>query len=274
MSVKFNSKRYCSNNIKRIVLLILCLINHLGYSQSLDSSIIVDSLLSDRLNEKKTFFIYLPKRFEPSKTYPVVYCTDGQSMVQEGYTNLLDSLIALQIIRPIVVVGAFANEEKVDGNISVRQIEYIKHFNKSKTDIARFQNHQYFFLNELPELIIKRYQVKTDTNNLTFFGTSNGAGFGLTLFLENKTSFKHFICLSPLGNMPVKKIKHLHLPSLYVSYGIKEPTPLVAKYEKTVQALLKKDHTFSSNKFDGGHEHAFWKVEFTRTLSLLFGSLN
>ncbi len=256
--------------MKSIITLVLFIITSCGFSQSQNSILIVDSLDSKFLNETRKYFIYIPKEFDSKKSYPIIYCTDGQKIVDENYANLFDSLIDSESIKPTVFIGAFSNNERLEGSISKRQIEYIKGFSKSKDDKLRFENHKLFFINELPEYIFKKHGIKNRTNEDCFFGVSNGGGFGITLFLEKESPFEKFICLSPLGNTPPKtnKSKNEKQPYLYIGFGDKEPVPIVAEFERQIILLKKKKYELESNKYQGGHNDQSWKMELTRALTI------
>jgi enterochelin esterase-like enzyme len=254
--------------LNNILSLIFCAFTLAGFSQN-NSTITIDSLASNCLNETRKFFIYQPKDFDPKQAYPIIYCTDGQKMIEHNYAALFDSLIQVDVIAPTIVIGAYSSEKNQVSHYSDRQREYIKNYTELETDKQRYLCHETFFVNELPNYVGEKYNVITDTTKKSFFGVSNGGGFGLTLYLENNYHFTHFICLSPLGNIPIKKnkAKSVELPSLYIGFGDNEPAPLVTSYEKQVQLLIKKKYKFSYNQYHGGHNDVAWKKELVKALN-------
>jgi enterochelin esterase-like enzyme len=253
----------------RIALFTLILFkSFVGHTQS---TFIIDSLQSTHLSEYRSFFVYKPANFDNNKDYPVLYCTDGQKMVEHDYKMIFDSLISSGIIEPIVVIGAYSNEKECGINLTLRQVEYTDTQCEGKADEKRYESHKSFFLQELPKHILNKYGVKEDSSKTMFFGVSNGAGFGMTLFLTGEKKFKNYICLSTLRNVPVKKnvYKNKKQPFLYVSYGSQEFFMLVDEYENLVHKLTRKKFKFTPHKYDGGHLDKDWKPELVKALKAI-----
>lgn len=91
-----------------LLVLLLCVIR--GYGQG---RVIDDSLYSDALGEIRLVDVYLPEGYDEDSTrYSVIYFLHGGHSNQNGYPfliGILDSLIANEIIQPVIVV-------KPDGN--------------------------------------------------------------------------------------------------------------------------------------------------------------
>jgi enterochelin esterase-like enzyme len=257
---------------KNLLLLIFTLVLNLGQAQTNDltSKIILDSINSKHLNEYRKYCLYLPENFESFNNYPVVFATDGQMIIEDNYRLILDSLISNKIIEPIILIGIHSNETLVTKGVSFRQYEYIKGFNKKKSS-KRYNNHNSFFVQEIRDSIKIKYKIEHNAINTTFYGCSNGGGYGISLFLQNNKSFNNYICCSPLGNIKVSKRKKDNTLKLYSSYGKKELFFLVDAYEKLVSDLTRKKYDFENIIFNGGHDRGAWKIEFTKGLIKING---
>lgn len=117
---------------------------------------------------------------------------------------------------------------------------------------------------------MNRYNIQEDSSKLSFYGVSNGGGFGMTLFFEGENRFKNFICSSPLGAVKTNREKSMHYPNLYISYGTEELFILVDKYKDLINHLKENEFVFHSNSYNGGHNDFEWVREFSSTLIELY----
>lgn len=254
---------------RTLTLLVFTLILLIGQAQTnkLASSLILDSINSVHLNEYRKYCLYLPEDFDNNSNYPVIFAADGQMIIEENYKSVLDSLISNKIIKPIIMIGIYSNETFVSQGVSFRQYEYVKNFSiDNVSSQIRYDNHQTFFTKEIRDSIKEKYKLEFHKTNTTFYGCSNGAGFGVTMFLQSNKSFNKYICFSPLGNIKVTKQKKENTSQLYCSYGKNELFILVDKYEKLISDLSKKKYDFENIIFNGGHERSIWKLEFIKLL--------
>ena len=118
--------------------------------------------------------------------------------------------------------------------------------------------------------ICRKYEINVDSKNATFYGCSNGGGYGVTLFFQNNDSFKQYICFSPLGNIKVPKRKLDNNLKLYIAYGEQENFILTDKYQILIKGLNKNIYNFENTIYNGGHERKAWKNQFTLSVSELF----
>lgn len=263
-------------NIKNLTLkfslfLILKLLVLTGFSQKSDSQMIIDSLYSSYLNESRAYCLYLPPDFDNQKKYPIIYCADGQVIVEVNYKPLLDSLISANVINPIILIGLYSSERPAPGvNITYRYIEYVKHKGKSNQQI--FENHLRFFIDEAPKYILNKYNIQEDNSNATFYGCSNGGGFGMTLFLHGGHQYQNFLCYSPLGSAKVLKKQKKDYPNLYISYGTEEFFVAMEEFSNLTLQLKQKGYDFLSEPYIGGHDRFEWKKEFCRTISKIYST--
>lgn len=231
---------------------------------------ITDSLFSNSLHESRNICVYLPESFNSQKQYPIIYCTDGQIIIEDDYKSKLDSLISSGIIEPIVLIGIYSNEKELGKNTTFRQIEYFKDFQKDSISEQRFKNHLQFFRTEAPEYILDKYSIKKDTTKSALYGFSNGGGFGMTLFFEGGSQYKNYICFSPLGLTTKPLVKGKVYPNLYISYGTEELFIMVDSYKELIKYLKKNKFVFTSTPYPGGHDENEWKREFGVILGKIY----
>lgn len=179
------------------------------------SRMITETIYSEALGEERTCCVYLPENFDPDQTYPVVFATDGQVLLDGGYDTLLDELIEKGTIPPVVLIGAYSNENTVSDGMELRYYEYIDSddaTSRSDADAAggasadpriagRFHHHLSYFTSELRDSIFTEYAIRPDTRKILFYGCSNGGDYGLTLYTTQPGElFTDYICLSPVGH--------------------------------------------------------------------------
>jgi len=270
-------KMYTSKLINTAILLII-LISFMSCSTtklpSDDSSkIIQKTIYSKNLDEDRELTLYLPKDYKTSEDLPVVYCTDGQLIVR-SYKTELDSLIENNIIPKMIMVGVHSNERQVDNeDFQYRNYEYIQSWSDNDDTILNklFDKHLSFFSQEIIEYVENNYNVSSKSSDRVFYGTSNGAGFGVSLSASNPSLFDNYICLSMAGGY-YENVNWLEdkYPYFYLAYGTKEPFPLVMAIDEFHTFLESNKYKHVFYKFDGGHDRIKWKEEFSKTITLIF----
>jgi enterochelin esterase-like enzyme len=234
-----------------------------------ESKIEVDTIFSENLNENRLLSIYLPKAYVKTKIYSVVYAADGQIVVQ-AYKKMLDSLIDNKTIPEFILIGAHSNEKKIPGVIfEYRNYEYIKGFASSEDTLLakRYVNHYEFFTQEVIKYAESKYSVSTHCEDRIFYGTSNGGGLGVSIGAENSDLFKHYICFSIAGGYYEDvNWTETNYPSFYLSYGDKEPEPLIMGAKAFEEFLTENNYDHESSIFDGGHDRKMWRKEFFRVI--------
>ncbi len=166
--------------MNKIFFLLIILLNIISCNTpkskiQLVSKYYTDSIYSKSLNEYRKHNIYLPKDFNLSKNYPIIYATDGSSIPNnQKYKVLLDSLIDNRIIMPILFVESHSNNKIADSTSSTygdgrkiklgyRNFEYVNSDENTKEvkHIAfRFKNHMNYFKNEFIPHIEKQLNQK------------------------------------------------------------------------------------------------------------------
>lgn len=149
------------------------------------------SIQSHALNETRRVNVHLPKDYEASTRYPVLYMPDGG--IDEDFphvVNTVDSLIALGEIRPVIVVGVPNTERRRDltGPTRVHSDSAIApHVGGS----AAFRQ---FFRDELIPEIDKRYRTTPERG---IIGESLAGLFVVETFLREPKLFAHYIAFDP-----------------------------------------------------------------------------
>ncbi len=248
--------------------------NKAHYDQPLrQSELKVDTILSSSLNEHRFITVYLPKGYTKKKQYSVIYCTDGQEIV-DFYKNDLDSIISHDIIPECILVGVHSNEKAINNTqFSYRQCEYIQKWSKkwASSDSLlkhRFDDHFDFFTKELISYVENKYSVSNKREYRFFYGVSNGAGFGITLGTKRPDLFSVFLCYSQGGGeYEGIKWEDPNIPFYYLSYGNEEPLPFIMVNQEFDKFLTKYNYPHSLYVYEGGHDRNKWKEVFLNTLS-------
>lgn len=258
-------------SILAISLFSLSIITTCAQTDSIPSFLKIDSINSIYLQEYRKVITYFPENYSPEMQYPIIYATDGQLILESDYKSLLDSLISKKKIPPLILIGAYSNENEVGQNLTLRNYEYVKNSRNEGKYGDLYDKHLNFFLFELNQYLENNLKVRRDTIQSIFYGCSNGGGFGISLFIDYRNRFNSFMCFSPLGISyeGLKRDKN-EKTNLIISYGDKENFILINAFEELDQKLKKKkiQHTYYSYK--GGHDRALWKKEFGLNLVKLF----
>jgi hypothetical protein len=148
---------------------------------------------SRAVGESRPVNVYIPPGYEssPRTAYPVLYMPDGG--LEEDFphiVNTIDSLIALHLIRPVIVVGIPNTQRRRDltGPTSVASDSAIA---PRVGGSAAFRD---FIRDELMPEIQRRYRTTGETS---IVGESLAGLFILETFLLEPTLFRRYIAMSP-----------------------------------------------------------------------------
>lgn len=229
-----------------------------------------DSIYSQSLKEYRKYFIYIPKELTGKTDYDIIFATDGQE-IQEKYPQILDSLITSKTVAATVLIGVYSNETPNGHNSTFRHVEYVNNDNK------RYEDHMEFFLNELPSAIFNKYNLNAKKiNKKIFYGFSNGAAFGIDVYLKKKKNFDDYICFSPLGT----KIKNIQISqpaptaNLFIEYGSEEIFIAIDEYKNLISKLKQNKINVKDTVYKGGHDRKIWINLFFELLTKLSQSKN
>ncbi len=257
------------------------------------SQYFTDSIYSENLKEYRLFNVYLPKNYDSDLRYPVIFKTDGGKIenAHSSYSLLLDSLIDNNRIKPIVLIeehcnqkiAEYAQQGKSDSvAIQYRNYEYVKSNSDHSSDSIlskTFDNHLHFFIDEFIPTTTTKYHLSNEKSMRHFYGTSNGAGFGVFLFNTNPDIIGTYICYSTLGSNTISFDRNTKLlqwakktayPTLYLKYGSLEPEFFKTESEAIVRKCKKTKIDYHLSIYDGGHDQNKWLKEFEKQLIQLF----
>ncbi|MFD1064339.1 alpha/beta hydrolase [Winogradskyella litorisediminis] len=249
-----------------------------------ESQFFTDSIYSENLSEYRKHNVYLPQNFDKNLKYPIIYETDGGIISDSNsYKIALDSLIANEIIKPVIIVESHSNTKIADStimkagdgspvNLMFRNFEYVNDYSdltKNPLLANRYQNHMHYFKDELINKIEDKYNQKLKKADRYFYGYSNGAGFGLSLLNSYPEVIGTYLCFSTFGgNAQSKKWnKTANYPDLYLKYGSKEPFFLEDEAEFLKEKFNEFNQFIDVERFEGGHDNKIWKKEYVKTLA-------
>ena len=260
--------------MKNLIHLIIFVAPYVFSQQNTPSIVKVDSIFSKSLNEYRKFTIFLPPNYNPQKTYPVFYTSDGQTLTQQLYFRPIDSLIQLGKVRPFVMVCAHSKEKIVANDfLEYRNYEYLKSFSITKKvdNHDLFSDHLTFFTNELIGFVEQKYAVSREQKGRYFYGSSNGAALGVSLSLERPMLFGNYVLMSVISGCPaveeyLKSTNATKFQFNYYHYYGNEETDCIEenlcleKIKNAKQILLK------SKMYQGGHKRDKWGENFINYL--------
>jgi len=148
---------------------------------------------SRAVGESRTINVYTPPTYETSTgaAYPVLYMPDGG--LEEDFphiVNTLDSLIALGVIRPVIVVGIENTQRRRDltGPTTVGADSAIAQ------RVGGSEPFRQFIRDELIPEVRRRYRCTEETS---IVGESLAGLFVVETFLLEPGLFRRYIALSP-----------------------------------------------------------------------------
>ncbi|WP_127844576.1 alpha/beta hydrolase [Psychroflexus aestuariivivens] len=262
--------------------IVSCQSNESG--SNLESKMFTDSIYSKHLDEYRKHNVYLPKDFDKTVKYPILYRTDGSTKIENSfYKRTLDSLIENKIIKPLILISSHSNSKIADstsvkrGNedkvyLQYRNFEYINdHASTSEDSLLRdrFKNHMLYFKNELIPKAENEFNQKLNKEDRYFYGFSNGAGFGMSLLNAHPNTIGTYLCFSTFGgDIKTNAWKEgVEYPKVYLEYGSKEPSFLKKDAAFLRSKFEELDLELKINEFEGGHDYKMWQKKFTEIIS-------
>ena len=237
-----------------------------------------DSIYSNYLEEFRKHNVYLPVNFDFEKNYPIIYATDGVTEIDSSDIKLLlDSLINNKIIQPTIFIASHYNDKIADSSYTTsdgkpmykvyRNFEYVEtQYSEGYSDpiLANvFENHMLYFKNELIPKVEEKLKIKISSNSRIFYGTSNGAAFGINFLNKNPKTIGTFICFSALGSnvYDLNWDPKINYPKLYIEYGSEEIFLIKDEATETVKHYEESNSFYEIKEFKGGHDHEIWVHE-------------
>ena len=221
---------------------------------------------SQALGGKRKVRVYLPPGYDRTKSYPVIYGTDGN----DGAT-VLEPLITAGKVPPLIVVAAFSGDYQGDRSAGydpkkdLRLMEYL-----TGEDAERYAKHETFFCTELPAWAEREFGASPHRKDRAVFGCSNGARFAVDMGVKHPDLFGHVFAFSVAGHRsfqlpePAAGLPHFHLAA-----GTWETFHTTTK---NVAEELQKHHvsvTFVTRV--AGHDPTMWEDELAAAAVRAFG---
>ena len=232
-----------------------------------------DTLFSKSFGENRLLTIYLPKGYKTKHTYPVIYMTDGQVLV-ESYVRSIDSLIDKEIIPEIVLIGVHSDETLIPSmGLEYRNFEYIKNLYGGKDALnLRFDKHFQFFTSEVFEYVEKNFSVSSKKEDRTFYGISNGSDFGVTVAQDKPDLIANYIlCSIVSGSKEAFSWTKDNCPRFFLATGDQEDEMVQDEAKRLGAYLAKISVPFQLEFYHGGHERKKWEKQFIATLPKVYG---
>lgn len=128
--------------------------------------------------------VFLPPQYGHNKkqSYPTIYFNDGQDMLALGMFDTLNRLYTEGLLRPIIIVAMYCNENRINEYGTARQADYKNRGNKAR----QYTN---FVLHEVMPYIRDEYKCLNDPENTAFAGFSLGALSALDIAWDNPMLF-------------------------------------------------------------------------------------
>lgn len=125
-------------------------------------------LSSIHLGRKVNVTLILPPNYAFSfRHYPVLYLNDGQDLPSLRMEDTLRDLFSGQLLRPFIVVGIHANQQRIQEYGTANQADYAGRGNKAK-------HFTHFVIDELKPYIERHYRAKTQPQDNFYAGFSLG----------------------------------------------------------------------------------------------------
>ncbi|MFZ2959308.1 MAG: alpha/beta hydrolase-fold protein [Candidatus Ozemobacteraceae bacterium] len=152
------------------------------------------------LKNERTIVVYLPPEYKKnsSEAFPVLYMHDGQNIfdTNNGSSGLywqadetVEKLVRQKKILPLIIVGIYCNENRVD--------EFLPIFEKTRNKGGNAQRYAEFVVNEVKPFIDKEYRTKPERENSGICGSSFGGLVSLYICLKFPQVFSKCVAMSP-----------------------------------------------------------------------------
>lgn len=149
---------------------------------------IVDSLYSEGLNEQRDIWIHVPKSYDDTKKYPVIYVLDATKNFYLT-VGLLKQLTPWQIPESIIV--GIKNTDRTRDFTPTNVPFQRGRQSKTSGGASKFVK---FITEEIKPYITSSYATE---NNSTIIGHSTGGLFVLYAYLNHETVFDNYIAIDP-----------------------------------------------------------------------------
>lgn len=227
-------------------------------------------IYSTHLAEERTIKVYLPPFYEPSKTYPVLYCHDGNEFFTHGrIATQANELIAQGRLNPLFIVGITVNMKHRDDDYGA--------------DGDRNGEYRQFVVQECLPFVEETYSI--DPNLRFMAGISLGAVASLLLHIHYPEVFSRLLMFSGAFYESVQRrvqaVPKLSTLDAYMLVGRQETavqTPHGSydfySYNQIMRDMLRLRHAkLAYHEADGTHIWGFWQKQIPQAMAWLQGHL-
>lgn len=224
-------------------------------------------IASQELDDRYTFWVNLPPRYDPQKKYPVAYFNDGDGYLHYAeLPRIADYLIENRMVKPFIAVLIKPND---------RRQEY-----------ARSNHYVRFLVNELVPWVDASYATINQPSARAIIGASFGALaaahtarrrpqlFGLVGGQSGNYGFDRDALIRDYGQAPNLGIRfHLSVGDYETDiHGDgRAESDLVAAQRRFADLLRRKGYVLSCAEHPEGHQWGFWRAHIGEMLKFFWG---
>jgi enterochelin esterase-like enzyme len=194
--------------------------------------------------------VYMP----PDPPEAVVFAGDGQGISRWG------GVLEAADVPPTMIVGVHGLADEM-----ARLNEYSPVF-----DAERFNDHERFFVGDVPRWVRSRFGVALPAKRTAIFGASAGGELALALGLGHPDMYGAVLCGSPgAGYRPGGELPS-PIPRTYLVAGTQEPF-FLDNATRWAGALRNAGAEVVMRERIGSHGDALWRAEFPLMVAWAFG---
>ncbi len=249
---------------------------------------------SSHLGNSRTIAVYLPPGYGSSrKRYPVLYMHDGQNIfdastsfigVEWGVDEACEKLIAGGSIEPLIVVGVYNNDRRVDEYTPVGST------NENRRGGGQGDLYGRFLVEEVKPFIDATYRTRPGRATTSIMGSSLGGLISLHLAWTRPDVFSSAGVVSPAlwwGDSEIlKRIEHAPAPApkprLWIDMGTREGDSLET-FKDSVREVTDLSRVLRSKGWREGrnlvtfihegadHSERAWNARIETILKYLYG---
>ncbi len=212
--------------------------------------------------------IYLPPGYDKSNSYPVAYFHDGQNLFDTATAYLaewrldeiMDSLIALDKIEPVVIVGIYNSPQRAEEYTPYNDEGLMEMMGMETWNGALHIMFEDFIVYDVFKYVEENYNVSSSREDRAIFGSSLGGLNALWLGMDNADKISFIGALSPSvwvrrGAVVIDIKTYDSLPNVktWIDQGSKEWNPICIEL---TSVLMDKGLTYGEDLWYYEHNNA------------------
>ncbi len=219
------------------------------------------TISSKKMGYAIDYSVVLPNQYDSSKTYPVVYMTDGPTVENKSKFLNVASDFQLKNQKPFIIV-LVSPEHPETGR------------NRRNTELLANPNYFEFFISELLPQVEKEYAVATTPSERYLNGVSFGGLNSLYFGLEDQgKTFGNIAVMSPaIHPKPYLKKAYSDTPKMPIRFFISSGDRFDnEKTTRELMAIIKfKGYDLGYNEVPHGHTMKNWDKNWLPMLEFFF----